>query len=190
MIEEIVNTIAAQIAELPWVSRTGGLTRAVRVNDNGATRILPAAKVVGSDGDAPGWMIPDSNESALVYFEEISNAIASTSSLSRIDCISTVRLVLWANLQRIDADVSTAMAKIISAITERPANLTICKTILISISGFEPQNQAVIFGRYTFDERENQQFLYPFDFASILLRVQYSAVAGCADAVAQTDAPC
>ena len=190
MIEEIINGIAAEVAALPWVSRTGGITRAVRINDNGVTRTLPAAKVVGSGTDAPGWMIPDSNDSAIVYFEEVSTATASTSSLARIDCITSVRLVLWANLQRIDADVSTAMAKIIATITERPANLTICKSIQVSIAGFEPQVQSIVFGRYTFDDRENQQFLYPFDFASILLRIQYSVVPSCADAVNQTDPPC
>lgn len=190
MIEEIINAIAAEIAALPWVTRTGGLARAVRVNDNGATRVLPAAKVVGSGTDAPGWMIPESNEGAIVYFEEISNAVASTSSLARIDCISTVRLVLWANLQRIDADVNTAMAKVVSTITERPADGTICKVIRIGIQGFEPQIQSLVFGRYAFDERESQQFLYPFDFASILLRIQYAAVPSCGDPVTQTDPPC
>ena len=190
MIEEIINGIAEEIAALPWVSRTGSLARAVRVNDGGATRVLPAAKIVGSGTDAPGWMIPESNESAIVYFEEISNAVASTSSLARIDCAATVRLVLWANLQRIDHDINTAMAKVVSTITARPADGSICKVIRIDIQGFEPQVAPLVFGRYTFDERENQQFLYPFDFASILLRVQYSAVPSCADAVALTDAPC
>ena len=188
MIETIVGKINTdRLAPLTFITRLGGVARAqvLRVGDKNKT--VPVSVNPGTDACQTGdylLLSPDSAQACIAYWELVTNEQLRRSA-HLIQMRATLRLVLWAKIARFSpASMDVLAANVIGAMTPfwkmgKDGHIIDAKCEFLHE---EPKTPA-IFSRYTYDERERQYLMLPYDYASLLFQVHYSISGACADSI-------
>ena len=121
MINQIIDSIRADIEALPWVERYGGLTFRIGVqrplgNEEVSTSIVPVSRYLNTknceeEHDRYFFLVPDERHKSIVYFEQIGNTTFTTPTHSTgtryrnvITGSQNLRLVVWLNLGAMGTD--------------------------------------------------------------------------------------
>lgn len=181
MIDQIADAIAVHLkVNVPSISKAGGIAQVVTLSSAGTPLRLPACMI----GGGPGYtgMLPDSLESAVLFFQVVSNSTRPEAPGGRIDMDTTLRLVLWVNQTKIyPVDVDAVLRDVLYRLASFHFDETgdgKPKAVKVFSASYEPKNKE-IFNPYTFDESQTQFLTPPYDWRSIQVRVLYSITRQC-----------
>ncbi|MCB0541920.1 MAG: hypothetical protein KDC70_00295 [Saprospiraceae bacterium] len=183
MIDLAVSRLRGKVKQkLPFIDLVGGVARQqkIKVGESGLTKTLPAT----DDPDNPGkylWLTPDSSKSGIVYFEVLRNQPAQQMGGGRsyqYDCL--LRCVVWLNTDRLSpiAPAPQIMALLVSNLGGRYDDIAPLSNIRVL-----PEAEAIrgpeLFGKYTYDEAENQFLMLPFDYFAFDFTLSYVLQSDC-----------
>jgi hypothetical protein len=193
------RTIAAYyqglLESFSWLESPSGLVQPVTQRFGKVVKIFPVGCDVSwqdCEGNSEKYraLVPNSNKRSVSYFED--GPIGYFEDRGKGLYRSTIRLVVWMNLNRYEYSgcsvTNIAIAKILDAFKNRnPANyngLTELRTTSLSV----PKKDG-IFSRYTYDEQK--QFLfYPYDYFAIDIESSFAAPVACHSEIITKDADC
>lgn len=192
MIEQITDALAVHLAaNVPALSKSGGIAQVVQVQSDTATRRLPGCILAGQSNYTA--MLPDSLESAVSFFQVVSTSQRDEAPGGRVDVETTIRLVLWVNNTRVyPANADAVLQDVLFYVRgfrfdETPAGSP--KGVRVRLSAYEPKSKE-IFNAYTFDEIQTQFLTPPYDWRQVQIRVLYSITAQCSPAFAANSPHC
>ncbi len=128
-------------------------------------------------------MIPNSAYKSCMYFED-QGILINGQRGPMINYVSRMRLVCWLNMIRVlgyyDSDhTAKIMGDVIGRLTGvQNFNADPFSRITVTIGGIAQQN-AQIFSDYSYDEREGQYLMPPYDFFAIDITVNFWMPAAC-----------
>lgn len=187
MITKIAELIKAEISALEWIERIGGVVKAARVKVAGEEKVFPIDfNNLADPCDSSVYLdfVPDSSKMSIIYFEDQGIEVVN-SGCSFTDCTASLRLVCWANLERINADYTDAVPLKLDLIKNIPARLPNTDWITKILTNFtsEETKSPAIFGAYTYDETMTQYLIYPYDYFALNYSVKFSFAGSCFDEV-------
>lgn len=187
MIDKVASELQKIVAQLPFISLAGGISRQTKILDGELTKIMPA--YMYDDGNYK-LLTPSSGESGIAYFENNGNELLDQVSGGRGQMYkASLRIVVWLNLTRISpADVGAMQAQTISAITGTVPDDGMVTNIKVLAKAEVPRS-AEIFSKYTYREEETQFLMYPYDYFAWDLEVRYILIGGCQTVNFTTKAP-
>lgn len=191
MIETILNNAAAHLqSNVAALSKSGGAAHAVPLRSENRVRNVPAVP----DGNG-GYleMLPDDSESAVAFWQVLSNAPDERfagHTVKVLPQIARVRLIVWGNKKRLSPpNLGVVLGECMRELNSATLGEDWIQSVNVSLVGLEPRNKA-IFGEYNFDEVETQFVTEPYDFASALFDVQYRIILTCLPQVAAVETLC
>jgi len=125
-----------------------------------------------NDGSYIDLTLDDSYKSML-YFKEIATLVKEDRQ-SYIIVNSTVRLICWWNYKAVNKDTTNSLmsAYILSKLPASLPDMDFLNGIQIKVLNM-PKNDSAIFSEYSYNEAETQFLLYPYDFFSVELGINY-----------------
>lgn len=193
MNKELATVLRNKLASLPFVDVLAGLAQTVTTQDSNLENPEAAAVVkrfpvsydtlgVDCQGKEVGLM-PDSSRKSIIYFEDF--GIATTGRLhGQTGYNSSLRLICWINRANLVGDSykeisGRCMASIIDLLAGRnPENVGMFNRLTVDVVRI-PQQDAGLFGRYTYNETDRQYLRPPFEFFGIDLTCKYYVPAKC-----------
>ena len=169
MFEAIGEAIRAQLAELTWISRTGGQTIPIEVRDGEVFKTFPGCRPYeGAPCDAGDFvnLSPHADETCIAFCE-FNGDISVLRHTSRYDDISfPVRVVLWWDARKIsfDGDVSAEWAmtdKVIEAVKAADIETEIFGAARIQYLSTQI-TPSLIWDRYNIRSEGQGLFMYPY----------------------------
>lgn len=179
MTSKIAQLIIDEIDSLNWVDKIKGVVKPLKVKiKGGEEKIYPICLNTDPtlcNSSTYTDLVPDSSKMSIIYFEDGGTEVIE-SGCKYTDLESSLRLVCWLNLRKINADFTDALnikLNLINTIPADIANTDWVTKIRVMFEG-EEEKSAGIFSEYTYDEAENQYLIYPYDFFALNYRVKYS----------------
>lgn len=178
MNSKIADLIKAEIENLPFVDKIAGIVKPVTYTDKqGTEKTFPIAL---NDATAcqPGHymdLCPDSTKLSIIYFEDLGMDVVNACCYYT-DVEAKLRLVCWINLAKINtaySDANLIKWKLIQVIPRRLANSEWATKIFIKFAGEELKSPD-IFAAYSYDEKQNQYLMFPFDYFALNYTIKYS----------------
>lgn len=127
--------------------------------------------------------IPNSSKKSIIYFEDFGVSVQGKDrGLTKYQ--SSLRLICWMNRAKLTGNNYTpisgrAMAAIIQQIAnQNPFSSGLFQRILVRVARI-PQQDAGLFGRYTYNEPDRQYLRPPFEFFGIDFQVDFNANSNC-----------
>lgn len=191
MNKDIASIIKAKILLAPVhpiVDKVAGLVQTVEFAEetmSGASKVarIPVSIDTNIDG-AVNWkdrdLVPNSANRSIIYFEDngittgVSNAYGKHQT-------SKLTMICWMNTKRMSGSTTPASdfaTAILNKIEKLPFNSGKYLNIKISHESILPQD-ARIFSRYTYDEKEKQYLMSPYEFFAVNLVIKYIASSNC-----------
>lgn len=178
-------------AELPFVSLFGGLARTHRMSvEGGGAQTFPVsvdAYAIGKPCKTRGeehWLLPESNQSAVAFFESAGAGTSQLASGARSVLRVPLRLVVWFNstafVEGAHFDAMRETSRVLHASRDVAAVLPI-------------QDPATLFSAYSLDEATTQFLMPPytaFGFTFTLSLVSMGGRRTCATPVGRIKEPC
>ena len=182
-----------RLASLPFIDVLAGMAQTVTTTDSNLSNPEAAAvvkrfpvsyDVLGVDCQGKEISLnPDSSRKSIIYFEDF--GIASTGRLhGQTGFSSNLRLICWLNRANLVGDTYTeisgrCMASIIDLLAGRsPQNVGMFTRLTVDVARI-PQQDAALFGRYTYNEPDRQYLRPPFEFFGIDLVCKFYVPARC-----------
>lgn len=169
MFEQIGESIRASLAELTWISRTGGATVPIEIRDGETFKTFPGCLAYEGAPCEAGQFVnlaPDSSESCIAFIEFL-NDVTVVRHTSRYDDISfQFRVVLWWDARKIAFDgdevvewgiIERVIAKVKAANIENTV-FGAARVQYLSAQ-FTPDQ---IWGRYNIQTQGQGLFMYPY----------------------------
>lgn len=184
MITTIAEALALELkTTLSWLETTAGVAKPVTYSVPGApSKVMPVA--CGSncvEGDRYSSLVPDSALKSLLYFEDY-GTILKEKDTRRYDCEATLRLVCWLNLAKLGIDDCTlsalAVSHVISAVPLQLAVGQPYEHVLLKVVEQLPKSPA-IFSRYTYNEKQLQYLMWPYDYFALVIKAKFIFIRGC-----------
>ena len=178
MTDKIAQLILNEISALNWVDKTAGVVKPLRVNTKGGVeKVYPVYLNDATLCDSSTYtdLVPDSSKMSIIYFEDGGSDVIE-SGCKYTDMESSLKLVCWLNLKRINVAYTDAInikLNLINNIPSRIANTDWVTKISVMFESEDPKS-ADIFSEYTYDEAEHQYLIYPYDFFALNYKVKYS----------------
>lgn len=192
MINRIAEELAYHIKQNAfWVDKCVGIVTPITYRVANQDKTIPVyfnlKRDLCSGGDYID-LVPDSSKTSVVYMEMALEPSVVSSKHNGTRFRSSLDLVVWLNYQKINlgmVDTDVLVANMIENIPSRIANNEYVgvgiRVISVSIK------DKFVFNKYTYNN--NMQFLmYPYDFFSIRLEVEYTIPKGCSILTEKTDA--
>lgn len=179
MIDLAVSRLQQKLKDsLPFIDLVGGVARAQTINDNGIVKTFPATP----DPDKPNnylWLSPDSNRSAIAYFETLKNQKAQPISGNRWSYEALIRCVVWLNTEKLSTgNNAAAMASVVSVLSGRYEDLPPVVSIRV-LPEAEVVRSPDIFGKYSYNEPELQYLMLPYDYFAFDFMLSFILVPDC-----------
>lgn len=179
LIKTEIETVQANGTYLQWVDKIAGVVRAQRYTDKaGNEQVFPVAYNTPEDlCDTTTYtdLVPDSSKMSIIYFEDGGTDIIESGCMYT-DCETTLKLVCWVNLKRVNVSYTDALnlkLELINNIPEDIDNTDWVTKIRVMFEGEEPKS-AGLFSEYTYDESRTQYLMYPYDYFALNYKVRYS----------------
>jgi len=174
---KIADLIKEQIQDLNFIDKLAGIVKPVTYTDKaGNSKTFPVALNDASACD-PGHytdLVPDSSKISIIYFEDLGTDVVNA-GCRYVDVEAKIRLVCWVNLAKVNTDYSDAnllKIKLLQTIPKRLTNTDWVTKIFVKFAGEEPKDN--LFSAYTYDEKQTQYLMYPFDYFGLNYNVKYS----------------
>jgi len=178
MTDKIAQLILNEISILNWIDKTAGVVKPLRVKiKGGEEKVYPIYLNDATLCDSSTYtdLVPDSSKMSILYFEDGGSEVIE-SGCKYTDMETSLKLVCWLNLKRINVDYTDALDIKLNLINNIPASIdnTDWVTKIRVMFGSEEVKSADIFSEYTYDEAEHQYLIYPYDYFALNYRIKYS----------------
>lgn len=192
MINRIAEELAYHIKENTfWVDKCVGIVTPITYKVSGQDKTIPVYFNLKRDlcngGDYID-LVPDSSKTSVVYMEIASEPSVVSVKQNGTRFNSSLDLVVWLNYQKINlgmVDTDILVANIIENIPSRIANNEYVG-VGIKVTSVSTKDRFV-FNKYTYNN-DIQFLMYPYDFFSIRMEVEYTIPKGCAVLTENTEA--
>jgi hypothetical protein len=201
MNEQIASILKSKIEHLNFVDKIAGMVRPMIIDmqdkDNKLIKkLLPIASDITAEqcrGGRYNDLIPNSKYKSILYFEDNGTSF-SYKAKNRAYFSSKLSLVCWLNLKKLqDCDVTVispqVILMIIAAWPEFPFEYGIYREISIKSISENVKNSG-IFNKYSYDESLNQYLLWPYDYFSLQISVEYWIGLNCINDITITECTC
>lgn len=188
ILESVIAALAAKLAELPFVTRTGGVVQSVAHSGPNGTRTLPGAAVVGGDGSLQ-WMVPDSREAVMLFFDMQPSAVRKEAGQSA-HMEANGRMVYWINQNRLSPPDAPAVATALAQ-TLRNAKIELegLHGVIVRFQGEDISGPA-IFANWDLNDAEHQLCLTPYHAGAMRFTVNYIISGTCLPNIAVVASEC
>ena len=175
IIPEIIKDLATRIANLGFVSLSGGVVSDLKNGD----KISPFGQVYPFT-NGPKFFSPDANQTAITFFK-----VGPTSERNSNTYISQweneIKLIGWINGKRInDAECLDAQMQILQAVRQArltPSDGSPLRTVDITFSG---DNEGQPIGQeYGWNDVSFQYGIYPYRLFELRFKLIYNVASGC-----------
>jgi hypothetical protein len=185
---DIAELVKDYLTGASFADKMAGLVQAMRItmtdsDNNRIEKTYPVSCLYTYDECKNGKyaeLIPNSKYNSILYFED--NGVSFGDREGRyINVESRLKLVCWANLKKLnkgDYNSANMIAEILYLLPAHPVQSTIYRNLSIEITGQDIRN-AGIFSKYTYNELQTQFLMYPFDYFSLNLTVNYKIIPQC-----------
>ena len=183
MISKVAELIKSEISSIIWIDKIGGIVKPGRVKVAGEDKIFPIyLNDLADPCNASVYLdfVPDSKKMSIVYFEDQGIDVVN-SGCTFTDCIGSLKLVCWANLEKINIDYTSAEILKLDLLKNIPARLPNTEWVTKILATFEGEDikSPAIFGAYTYDETMTQYLIYPYDYFALNYKVKFSIASEC-----------
>jgi hypothetical protein len=195
MNQKIADIIKTKIECLDFVDKIAGLvsTTYMNVTDENGNKVqkaFPIACNVTAEDCKQGLyndLCPDSKYKTVIYFEDGGVRLNERKG-NNICYTSNLKLVCWINVALYKADCcgdnggcsssADIIKKILCVLPGQPENIDpYIKVMPIVISQDVRSNS--IFGKYTYNEKQVQYLMYPFDFFALNIQTTFCVCLDC-----------
>ncbi len=190
MNELIASILKTQIEDtnLCFVDKIAGLVKPVTMtilrDQAKIDKVFPVAcNITEADCIAGKYkdLIPTSNYKSVIYFEDKGTSFGKQIG-SSLECVSYLKLVCWLNLRALgstECSISAlAMANIINAMPKTYFNSDPIIKAMITYESEQTKDKS-IFSQYSYEEKDTQYLMYPYDYFAINIRVSYMLNLNC-----------
>jgi hypothetical protein len=197
MQKELANILKGKLLTLPFIDLVAGLAQTLTTTDQDETNSTTIQKrrpvaVDAWNGKADCFgrevsLIPDSSRKSIIYFEDF-GIVPGPFLHGQQGYLSSLRLVCWLNRAKLVGDMYAEIsgrveAAIIATLCHKnPENIGIFQRLAVNFQRI-PQQDAGIFGRYTYKEEDRQYLRPPFEFFAIDLSSVFYVSAKCLDQI-------
>jgi len=190
MNQAVASIIKSNIEGLDFVDKIAGLTSValMTVTDEAGNKVekrLPIAcctTVEDCKCGAYNDLCPDSKYKSVLYFEDQGVSFLKYEGNFKW-YQSNLRLVCWLNVALIDANCcadgiactlsSKVIAQIIRAMPTHPEDHSPMMRLYSEITDQIVRSSA-IFGQYTYNEKQTQYLMYPYDYFALNIRTTFA----------------
>lgn len=175
----ISKILAADLIELPFISKSSGCVQELHTTVKGKTNKYPVVTTVFTDSSEECdvetgfiYMIPEEKHIGISYFEDLGSKVKDRNS-RMTTFICSFRLVIWLNMRKIGPDNPEGALQMAVAGHLRnnlPVNDRIYAGKLRTIQ-IDPKRPSP-FDRYTYNEAQMQHLNHPYDYFS--MRIEYT----------------
>ena len=134
--------------------------------------------------------LPETALRSLLYME--ANEPQQTAHTFHYDEFNMrVNIVLWLNLKKLNPsymDASDFVDELMGELPKALTNTTPYHTLRLHLASC--QRDLGIVNKYTYDEAENQMWLYPFDFSVVSVDVKFRRTANCHGSIIYNPSTC
>jgi len=203
MNQAIANIIKSHIEDLDFVDKIAGLvaTQNMNIPDKDGVKVqksYPVACCVTADDCKNGAyndLCPDSKYKTVIYFED--GGITFDRYVGNWKYYkSSLRLVCWINVAKILLDdcytgaactlSAHLIAEIIRHLPRHPQHHTELDYVYSEVTGQQIHSNS-IFANYTYNEKQTQYLMYPFDYFALNIDTQFAI---CLSSTAVYDPSC
>lgn len=193
MIASIVGLLKDKMVEMPWIDKYAGMSRVVsrdarspKSGDGKSVNSMETFPISWNTDVSKCWdngdymdLMPNDKYKSVVYWEDLSGLVKSGSvdmsgnrSLAKYD--ANVRMIAWINSKKLGytsgEEISELMQDAINKLNgmllkkvDAPVAL---RTMEVSLNGIPMKDHRVIFGKYSYGQRDDL-FMYPYDYFAI-----------------------
>ena len=195
MIQEVINTIKANITALPFVERFGGLVQVMEKYDQGeadqpkVSRYPVSFNVTARDCWEKGLylhLVPNSNYKSVFYFEELEGLSLVRDDKNETTFRGTVRLVAWLNFVKLGwtdyprtGAVSFECLSALSGKYQPTSGILDGAAIKITALG-QARKSPDIFADYTYGSETIKFLMYPYDYFALDFNISLTINKNCA----------
>jgi len=185
----IANIIISYIEDLSWMDKLAGVTYVAKVNVTSEGKKVEKRFPISCDKayeDACkegcyDELAPNSSKRSVVYFEEGGfNLIRHEAN--KLYYESSLRLVGWLNYKMLRGGGCGSSAKyvtdIIKSLPPIPVTIDDFHALTIEVTSQLPRD-ASIFSKYTYNEKQTQYLMLPYDFFALEIRTRFFIVPEC-----------
>lgn len=190
MNQAIANIIKSQIEDLSFVDKIAGLVTTVYMNitdenDNKVQKSFPVACCTTAEDCKAGAyndLCPNSAYKTVIYFEDGGVSFSRAAGNYKY-YTSRLRLVCWINVAKLLLDecynedtctISAALiAEIIRALPAFPVHYDYFDFVYHEVTGQQVHSNS-IFAGYTYNEKQTQFLMYPFDYFALDIETQFA----------------
>lgn len=190
MNQGIANIIKSNIEDLDFVDKIAGLTSPALMtikdeNGNEVIKRFPIACCTSVEDCKQGSyndLCPDSRYKSVIYFEDGGVSFVRYEGNFR-HYQSTLRLVCWLNVAMIQGDCcsdgisctlsSKVITQIIRALPKHPEHHSPFINVYSEITD-QLIRSSSIFNQYTYNEKQTQYLLYPYDYFALNIRTTFA----------------
>jgi hypothetical protein len=186
MNNKIANIIVDYIKDLTWIDKLAGLTQVAKINQNGVEKRYPiSCSMAFDDTCVEGCydeLAPNSAYQSVVYFEDDGFTFDHQAG-NKLYYNSSLRLIAWLNYNKLGGGCGSTgnyIIDIIRALPSYPVNVSDLLGVNIRV-----MSQAIrsddIFSKYTFNEKQTQYLMLPFDFFSLEIKTSFYIIPECVE---------
>lgn len=182
---EIGDIIKGYLQSLSFIDKLAGVVKVlnkVDVDQNGKTitKRFPVACNVDfstcNTSDKYKDLIPDSSLGCIVFLEDLGVRFIGNKG-NKQGWKASYRLVGWVNNSKLGTDNCSVTGQIIASVINKfpivPFNNGIYQSVVINVIGQDPKTGNDPFSKYSFDESKTQYLMYPFDYFSLIIDVNF-----------------
>lgn len=191
----IADILKARIIDLDFIDKIAGLIAPTYFDDTdeGSAKVqkcFPISCTTTAQDCKLGLyndLCPDSKYKTVIYFEDRGVSFDRREG-KFIYYKSNLRLVCWINIEKINADccqdgtdcsMSAELIKeIICAMPEHPTNISPFAKVYPVITSQEIRSNS-IFSQYTYNEKQTQYLLFPFDYFALNIETDFAVCQNC-----------
>lgn len=199
MIGSIIEYIVTELKNLNFCNasndRIYGLSKIIILKKDKLEKKIPAiinTNKTTCNGSDYIDLIPNTKTRSLIYFED-QGTVMNDYNCRYYYFTSNIRLVYWCNLKLINQNYLSA--ELMQAVIIRElkqlfiANFNYISQIRIEFD--KPvTKEAVIFGKYDYNEGEKQYLIYPYDYFAVDFNISWALAAGCIEDIELDPAVC
>lgn len=184
MIVPIGDILIDKISSLNFVDKIAGIVKILSYKDKGVTKTFPASvKLTFEECEAGRYMdlAPDSSKKSVIFLEDRGTRFIKREG-KRLYFRSSVSLICWLNMPKIGYQGASfsalAVGAIIGKFPDMAFNSGIFNMVFIQPQGQDPKTVNP-FQRYSFDETVNQFLMYPYDYFSMPIDIEFMITKDC-----------
>jgi hypothetical protein len=184
MNNKIANIIVSYLDDLDWIDKIAGLTQIARVTKGGVEKRFPiSCDMAFDDACTKGCydeLMPNSQYSSIIFFEDGSFNFSRAEG-NKLYYESRLRMVVWLNYKKLTGgcgSTSEYIISIIKALPVLPQNIGDMLRLSMTVMS-QASRTSGIFGKYTFDEKNSQYLMIPFDYFALDIRTTFHIINEC-----------